>query len=81
MSCDFDSKSGVTKSIRLTVVVVVVHGLHGVGRCRRPYKASTHWDLHARPKPPSATEGRLKLLAHKALSIATLIIASCVPAC
>ena len=67
-----------------TVVVVVVvcsWPPYGVGRCRRPYRASTHGDLHARPKPPSATKGRLKRLAHRALSIATLIITSCAPVC
>ena len=61
-------------SSELGLLLLLFHDLCGVDKCRRPYRVSTHRDLHARPKPPSATKGRLKLLAHKVLSIATLTI-------
>ena len=66
---------GENVSARYVLLLLFVHGHSGVGRCRRSYRASTHRDLRARPKPPSAAKGRLLLLAPKAMSIATLIIA------
>ena len=52
-----------------------------VGGPTEPAPSGTYIQGRSPPTPPSAAKGRLKLLVHKALSIATLIITVVQPAC